>query len=368
MFVVVRGKTKMYLFDDIYVSRIYYLRENNEKPEYSTSRPVAIHLYRYDETVVALMLVIRKKPTRQEVETKSVLSLQKVLQRIPIQFEQGTLSWLRLEEQQDLSALLIHTNISQEQLSSFTELRLTSIVRDKNLKKGLWILLPNIKKQALSDIKEATEQAQKGFLFDSKPVASFIQDRGDVQEIQEEVLPRKRIFLMSKIRSSIVIKRSPEAVFSHFSDITQPLLNTRINRSKARIHWSFGTPNTLNVHLPQFKVIQQTPEEPLQVGTNFLIEAHTSSNVSSKLICQISEYEPPYRISCTFGGKFLPSGETKIILIPVIEGTRVKATVILRDGYYGIAGLFLYLLIKKQTKLDMEQIKEEIESRPVPLL
>jgi len=358
----------MYLFDDIYVSRIYYLRENNEKPEYSTSRPVAIHLYRYDETVVALMLVIRKKPTRQEVETKSVLSLQKVLQRIPIQFEQGTLSWLRLEEQQDLSALLIHTNISQEQLSSFTELRLISIVRDKNLKKGLWILLPNIKKQALSDIKEATEQAQKGFLFDSKPVASFIQDRGDVQEIQEEVLPRKRIFLMSKIRSSIVIKRSPEAVFSHFSDITQPLLNTRINRSKARIHWSFGTPNTLNVHLPQFKVIQQTPEEPLQVGTNFLIEAYTSSNVSSKLVCQISEYEPPYRISCTFDGKFFPSGEIKIILIPVIEGTRVEATSILRNGYYRITWLFLYLLIKKQMKLDMEQIKEEIESRPVPLL
>src|SRR5205823_5957566 len=151
-------------------SSIHYLHSNGKISGHRISKPISVS-FKHDETVIALMVVVAKKPTRRKIERRKAIPLQEVLNDMPTRLRSGTLSWLILEGEEVPSSLIIHTGISKEDLTLFATMRLVRIALEKTPKGPLIFLNFRGKiKKARNDIEVAKEQAKKSTLANSEAV------------------------------------------------------------------------------------------------------------------------------------------------------------------------------------------------------
>ncbi len=167
----------MLSFDELYVSStdysIHMLRRRGKIPGFSVGRPANIlPVKKVDETIAAMMVIVEKDPTRQDIESRRVVPLQEILNDMPITLRGGTISWLILEGEEEPSSLIIHKAITAEELAMFAQTRLTKKAIEKTLKGH-----PsdhNKIMEAHSKIEEAKEQAKRSKLGNSEPVDNYI--------------------------------------------------------------------------------------------------------------------------------------------------------------------------------------------------
>ena len=163
----------MFNIDGLYIKSVYYLRENRKPLDFSISKPTTVFSHKYDETIVALLLIVVKKPTQQEIRSRKVILLQEILREIPVILQDGTISWLMLEGEGEPSDLVIHTNIREEELTVFATARLVDKAIAKSQRR--WGFLHLFRKaNGHKAIENAREQSKKFTLFASEPIIHYI--------------------------------------------------------------------------------------------------------------------------------------------------------------------------------------------------
>lgn len=308
-----------------------------------------------------MMLIVTEEASRQEIKNGRLVSLRFILREVPVVLRNGTISWLKIEGEERPSTLIIHTGISEEELLIFARARLTSIVRQKNLNKGLGFILFSNKEKARNDIEQAKKQAKESILVDSVPISPLIEEINDIQSVQAERPFVEQENTESNMRSSIIINRSIQEVFTYISDPSQFLQNTRTSEDNFKSYSLFGIPIiTVNSSSLGFKSFRQSPPGPLQLGTRFFTDDNSTPSKATSLI---AEYEPPHTITCEFGGSVIPSGKIKIVLTSNdSNSTTVFEDLQLQSGFYGFMWLLVAPILRKQMKTNMRRMKESLES------
>jgi len=71
-----------------------------------------------DEKATTMMVIVAKNPTPREIESRRVIPLQEILNKMPTTLRSGFISWLILEGEEEPTTLIIHQGLSMEGLAS----------------------------------------------------------------------------------------------------------------------------------------------------------------------------------------------------------------------------------------------------------
>ncbi|MDQ6661932.1 MAG: hypothetical protein M3Z24_13345 [Chloroflexota bacterium] len=170
-----------------------------------------------------------------------------------------------------------------------------------------------------------------------------------------------------RVMVSIVIHRPVETVFASVSDVDFIAGAQQAGQTESFTYRFFGFPLILETRSLSIKETRKTSPDPLGVGTTFvqIAESPSLSHPSFETTIQITEYDPPNVIACAFRGGPIPLGQIGAVLLPVTGGTKVTLTLKIEGGCYTFGGPLLAPFVKQQTKLNMQRLKERIESLPV---
>ncbi len=128
-------------------------------------------MYEHDETVIAMLIRVAKNPTPREIKRGEVVPLQEILHNIPTTLKSETISWLIVEGEEDPSCLIIHKELTMEELTRFGQQALQSKIYEKAFKNPLNF---SYTRTVRVRVAEANEQAKTSKLAHSEPVANYI--------------------------------------------------------------------------------------------------------------------------------------------------------------------------------------------------
>jgi hypothetical protein len=165
----------MSTFDDLYVSNIHlsihYLHSRGKPPAYTLAKATKISRYKHDETIIAMIVVVAKNPTPQEIKRRKVVPLQEILNELPITLRGGIISWLIVEGEEESASLLIHTGLAQEGIIRFGRQMLMRKIYEKAYKNPFNF---SYTRTVNDRLKEASERAARTRLANSEPVANYM--------------------------------------------------------------------------------------------------------------------------------------------------------------------------------------------------
>lgn len=162
-------------FDDLYFSNIrtsiHYLYRGGRPLRYELTRVSKMFMYKHDDSVIAMLIRVTKNPTPREIKRRAVVPLQEILHEIPTTLKGETISWLIVEGEEDPSCLIIHKELTTEELTRLGQQALLSEIFEKAFKNPLnFSYTRTVRERA----HEAFEQAKTSKLAHSEPVATYI--------------------------------------------------------------------------------------------------------------------------------------------------------------------------------------------------
>ena len=165
----------MRAFDGLYVKKIFYTRKAGKVPGDGFVPPSSFHPDEDNETLIALMLLVSKYPTWQELERRRVVPLLEVLDKLPKRLKAGMISWLILKGENTPSSVMIHTeDITQEEIASLAAWRLGTMAIEKIASRPLASFLSGEFNKARERVLEAREPAKESTLANSEPVTDYL--------------------------------------------------------------------------------------------------------------------------------------------------------------------------------------------------
>ncbi len=167
-------------FDGLYTSTIHYLSRSGEIPAYGILvKPINLFRMKDDETVMALMVIVAKNPSPQQIKHGWAVPLQDIFNDMPRTLRRGVISWLNLEGEEEPSTLVIHTGITKEELARFAWSRLMRIPLEKARQAPFlmrFITVLKLSTRSEEARARAREQAQRSTLGNSEPVAHYLKE------------------------------------------------------------------------------------------------------------------------------------------------------------------------------------------------
>lgn len=142
-------------------------------------------------------------------------------------------------------------------------------------------------------------------------------------------------------------------------------LQTQIDTRGSITYHLFGLPFVVRTRSLQIKEIQQMTAGPLRAGATYIQVSTLPSGASSETIIQITEYNPSTTIVAQISGGVFPPSEIGIVLAPITNDSKLTVTLKVQlKGFFKLFGLFLASIIKRQAEINMDRMKERIESLP----
>lgn len=163
----------MATFDNLYVRHIHFhgRRRNDSKEVWGSGKPTSLPSILRSHTVLALLVVILRNPTSQDMKKRTVVPLQEILRQLPTGFQNGMLSWLVLTSEKEPSSVIIHTGIERSELTSFARSRLIRIEVDNVTRRGLDF---QQMREFLPRKEEREELATTSTLGATEPIAHYL--------------------------------------------------------------------------------------------------------------------------------------------------------------------------------------------------
>lgn len=168
----------MRAYDGLYVRNFLYMHRAGKVPGHGFIPLRHLHFDEDNETIIAVMLLVSKYATWQELERSRVVHLPEVLGKLPKRLKAGMISWLILKGENTPSSVMIHTeDITQEEIASLAAWKLGTMALEKLADRPLASFLSGEFNKARERTLEAREQARQSTLAHSEPVSDYLSYR-----------------------------------------------------------------------------------------------------------------------------------------------------------------------------------------------
>ena len=165
----------MRAFDGLYVRNFYYMRKAGKVPGHGFIPLNSLHFDEDNEIIIAVMLLVSKYPTWQELEHRRVVPLPEGLGKLPKRLKAGLISWLILKGENTPSSVMIHTkDITQEEIASLAAWRLGTMAVEKIASRPLASFIAGEFNKGRERVLEAREQAKESTLANSESVTDYL--------------------------------------------------------------------------------------------------------------------------------------------------------------------------------------------------
>ena len=322
----------MPLFDGLFVRNIFLLSSEGRNTSFPGS-PATLSFRRDDEDIIALMATVTSIQRPQE--HGRVMPLLEMLYNLPQTLRDGRISWLVLPGEEAPSTIVIHKDLTTENVIRLATSRI--VVRFRK------------------SIRQARELAANASLENSESIAAYLEQAYPPQGEEPQQT-------MSST-ASIVINRPPETIFAFFSNPQHHRFGLEDTQEQGeevkRTYRFFGIPVTLTgqgVH-----ETQQVTSGPIGQGTIFE-QVGTLQGRTHKSKIQITQYEPPKSIEFSHSPAHM---RTRIVFKPVSENTLLTITITLLNGCSPFIGFIWTSLVKQDLQKGLKRLKAILESSEV---
>jgi len=154
------------------------LRSEGRGPVSCLCKPTALPIEMLDEKATTMMVIVEQNPTPREIESRRVIPLQEILNKMPTTLRSGFISWLILEGEEEPTTLIIHQGLSMEGLARLGRLRIGTKAFETYVKNydifDFFKGLGKARAVRKAMIEDDREQAKKSKLVNTEPVAHYI--------------------------------------------------------------------------------------------------------------------------------------------------------------------------------------------------
>ncbi len=235
-------------FDDLYVRNIVLL-SRNWRGTISLGSPAALPFHTDDEDIIALMAATTRTQKEQKYERGRDAPLPEMLYNLPHSFRDGQISWLILLEEEIPSTIVIHKNLTTENLIQLATWRLVHLNLENMTRHRF---SPSYLSKPRSEFR-SSEQARKlaadATLGNSEPIAPYLEQAYPPRSVK----PQPAI----SYTASIIIDRPAETIFAYLSDPRHQLFGIADSEGEdeevKHTYRFFGIPVTLKVRMLQAK-------------------------------------------------------------------------------------------------------------------
>ncbi len=336
-------------FDGLTVRNILLLGKDGRGTS-SLGSPAALPLHTDDEDIIALMAAATRIQKPQEREREQAAPLLEVLYNLPQTLRDGLISWLILPGEVIPSTIIIHQDLTAENLRQLATWRL------------LHLNLENMTRHRFSPgylgrlrhSEQAQELAADASLGNSEPIAPYLEEAYPPSAVE----PQRTL----SCTASIVIKRPAETIFAYLSDPRHLLFEPEDvegqDEEVKHTYRFFGIPVTLKGRTFHVKETHQLTPDPIGLDTIFE-QISTLHGRIHKSKLQIIEYEPPRIIAFTSSPASL---RFRIILTPVSGNTILTTTITLGSGCHPLVGFFWTVMVKQDLQHGLKHLKVSLEN------
>jgi len=341
-------------FDGLFIRNIFLLTKD-ERGTSSLSSPASLAFHKDDEDIIAFMATVTRTQRPQKREYGRTTPLLEVLYNLPLSLRDGHISWLLLPTEETPSTIVIHKDLTTENLILLATQRLVYL--------NLEIMTSNrFSPSYLRKLKESRQQARgraaDASLGNSEPLASYLEQAYPPQAVE----PQRTLSSTAKI----VIKRPAETIFAYLSDPRHVLFESEDSEEQGEdikiTYRFFGIPIPLKGQRFYVKETHQLTPNPIGLGTTFE-QIGTLHGRIHKSKTKITEYEPPKSITFT---TYSPTPiRLRIALTPARGNTILTMTIALSSGCHPFIGFIWTFMVKQDLQKRLKLLKATLESTDV---
>ncbi|HKV02689.1 MAG TPA: SRPBCC family protein, partial [Ktedonobacteraceae bacterium] len=262
----------------------------------------------------------------------------------------GLISWLILPGEETPTTIVIHKDLTTENLMQLATWRLLHL----NLENMTRHRFSPSYLGRLSNSEQARELAADASLGSSEPIAPYLEQAYPPQAME----PQQAL----SCTASIVINRPAETIFAYLSDPQHLLFEPGDSEGQGeevkRTYHFFGIPVTLKVRALQVKETHQLTPGPIGLDTIFEQISTLHGRIRKSKI-KIIEYEPPRIIAFTY----IPAPlRSRTILTPASGNTIFTTTITMGSGCHPLIGFFWTSMVKQDLQNGLKRLKVSLES------
>ena len=332
--------------------RNIFLLSSDWRGTLSLGSPAFFSLYKDDEDIIALMATVTSIQRPQE--RGRVMPLLEVLYDLPPTLRDGRISWLVLPGEETPSTIVIHKDLTTENVIRLATSRLVRLDLE-NMTGNRFS--PNYLSRFRKSIHQARERAANASLENSESIAAYLEQAYPPQGEEPQ--------LTMSATASIVINRSPETIFAFFSDPQHHRFGLEDSEEQGeevkRTYRFFGIPVTLKGQEIHIKETRQLTSGPIGLGTVFEQVGTLHGRIHKSRI-QITQYEPTRNIEFTYSPALM---RTRIVLKPTSGNTLLTMTITLKSGCRPFIGFMWTSLVKQDLHEGLKRLKATLESPEV---
>lgn len=340
-------------FDGLYVRNILLLGRDGWGTG-SLGSPAALLFHRDDEDIIALMAAATRTQRPQERERGRAAPLLEVLYNLPQTLRDGLISWLMLPGEETPSTIVIHKDLTAENLIQLATWRLVHLDLENMTRHRF---SPSYLSGLRRNSEQARELAADASLGNSEPIAPYLEQAYPPQAVE----PQRAL----SCTASIVISRPAETIFAYLSDPRHQLFEPGDSEGQGEevkhTYRFFGIPVTLKGRGPQVKETHQLTPDPIGLGTIFEQISTVHGRIQKSKIT-IIEYEPPRIIAFTESPAPI---RFRTILTPASGNTILTMTITIGSGCPPLIGFFWTSMAKQDLQNGLKRLKVTLEGPEV---
>lgn len=322
-------------FDGLYVRNILLLGRDRRGTS-SLGSPAALPFHTEEDIIALMAAATRTRP--QERERGRVAPLLEVLYNLPQTLRDGLISWLILPGEETPSTIVIHKDLTTEQLIQLATWRLLHL---------------NLENMA-SHSEQARERAADASVGSSESIAPYLERAYPPPAVE----PQRVLSCTARI----VINQPAETIFAYLSDPRHQLFEPGDSEGQGEevkhTYRFFGIPVTLKGRTFQVQETHQLTPGPIGLDTIFE-QISTLDGRPQKSKITIIEYEPPRIIAFTYSPASLRS---RTILTPASGNTILTMTLTLSSGCHPLIGFLWTSMAKQDLQNGLKHLKVSLES------
>ena len=338
-------------FNDLYVRNIFLLGKNGPGTS-SLGSPAALAFHKEDENIIALRATVTRTPRPQKRESDRVVSLLEMLYDLPQSLRDGRISWLLLPGEETPSTIVIHKDLTTENIIQLATSRLVRLNLENRARSSF---SPNYLRKLKESRQQARELAANATLENSEPLAAYLEQASPPQVVE----PQRTM----SSTASIVINLPIETIFPYLSDPQYVLFgpeNSEGQSEEVKLTYRFfGIPITLKGKRFHINETHQLTPYPIGLGTIFERIGTLHGHIYKSKV-KITEYKPPRNITFTTYSPVLI--RYSITLTPTNGNTRLTMSITLSSGCHPFIRFIWTSMVKQELQKGLKHLKATLES------